>query len=168
MYLVPDNSEGSPPAIAARLIDTMPEFAHLKDGQAQIRFLLDLQETISQGRQILGMVHIPSVQGRLKRLFDWMLAKLFHGEQLDFLITLDDVWWEAATEQQREILIFHELCHCIQKTDKEGEPRFTEEGRPVFGLLGHDVEEFSATVRRYGAYSPEIQEFIAAATVRQG
>ena len=49
------------------------------------------------------------------------------------------------------------------QVDREGAPRFDDEGRPVWGLQGHDVEEFAAVVRRYGAHNPDIQRFLAAA-----
>lgn len=163
MYAVPDASDQTGPyAICARLVRDYPEFDHLKEGDARIEFLLCGVETLRGGRQVLGEVHLPTVQGRLKGVFDWLLLRLFE-ETPDFLVVLDQAYWDEADGRQREILVFHELCHCVQKSDKQGEPRFDEEGRPVWGLMGHDVEEFTATVSRYGAYSPEIVEFIQAA-----
>ena len=50
--------------------------------------------------------------------------------------------------------------------DKEGELKFTPEGKPVWDIRGHDVEEFDDVVRRYGAWSPDVQRFIGA--LREG
>jgi hypothetical protein len=60
--------------------------------------------------------------------------------------------------------VYHELCHTEHKRDKEGELRFDVEERPVWGIVGHDVEEFNAVVRRYGAHSLEIQKFLSDAS----
>ena len=161
-YVTPPKDESSPYPIAARLIQGFQEFEHLKDGEPRIGFLYALKPVVKQGRQIIGQAHIPSVQGQLKGVFDWLLAKLFDGTP-DFLITLDNEYWQDADARTREILVFHELSHCVQKTDKDGDPRFDEEGRTVWGLQSHDVEEFKATVARYGAHNQELREFIAAA-----
>lgn len=149
-------------AIYDRLVQ-LPEFEHLRDGEAVVDFLLRDGEEIKQGRLVLGAVHLPGVQGQLKPVFDWMLRNLL-GRSPDFLVILDRDYWLGADERSREILMYHEMCHMIQKVDADGEPRFDDEGRPVFGLIGHDVEDFIAVVRRYGAYSDEIRQFIAAAT----
>ena len=163
-YIIPpvDALDG-PVAIRDRLLRECPEFAHLAEGEARIAFLLASVEVIKAGKQILGAAHLPTVQGQLKGVFAWTLEQAL-GFMPDFLITLDLTFWEEADARHREILVYHELCHCIQKADRDGEPRFDEDDRPVWGIVGHDVEEFSATVRRYGAYSEDIREFIAAAS----
>lgn len=163
-YIIRAEGEpGCPADIAARLIAECPEFQHLIDGEACIRFLLDTDETIKQGKRVVGSANLPTVQGGLKGVFDWLINRLFDGPKVDFLIILEHDYWEAADEKTREILIFHELCHCIHKRDKDGDPRYDEDGRPCWGIIAHDVEEFNATVRRYGAYSDDIKAFIEAA-----
>lgn len=143
----------------ARLLDSCPEFAHLKDGEANVAWFMRADVFVQAGRMILGMVHLPKVQGRLNALFLWMLNSL-HGSQPDFIVILDAVWWGQASEREREILVYHETCHMIQAEDKDGEPKFDDDtGRPVFALAGHDVEEFSAVVRRYGAWNDDILAF---------
>ncbi|WP_459615309.1 putative metallopeptidase, partial [Enterobacter hormaechei] len=60
-------------------------------------------------------------------------------------------------------LVEHELYHIAQATDDFGAPKFNKEtGQPVLTLRGHDVEEFTGVVRRYGA-SKEVQELVDAA-----
>jgi hypothetical protein len=47
-------------------------------------------------------------------------------------------------------LIEHELYHLAQQKDKEGEPKFDEDNRPVLTNRNHDVGEFIGVVERYG------------------
>ena len=113
------------------------------------------------GALVLGQAHIPAWQGQLRPLADWMLHKLFGP--LDFLILLNRNWWRIATPIQREALLFHELYHCAQAVGADGELRFTDAGMPVWAIRPHDIEEFGAVVRRYGAWIETHAEFFAAA-----
>lgn len=160
-FLIPEYNDAHPGVFAARLMEA-GEFEHLRDGEARIGWLMRTHEEVMGGRQILGTVFMPQVQGRLREVFDWLLDEKF-PDGLDFLVILDATYWEEADEIKREILVFHELCHCIQKVDQYGAPRFDKDGRPVWGLRGHSVEEFSEVVQRYGAWNDELKEFIAAA-----
>jgi hypothetical protein len=47
-------------------------------------------------------------------------------------------------------LVEHELYHCGQQRNEFGGPKFNSMGLPIFGINGHDVEEFVGIVRRYG------------------
>lgn len=166
-YQIPDQTaKDAPPAIAARMIAKYKEFAHLKDGEAVIAFLMDTEEEHRHGKRILGTAHLPEVQGRLRGVFTWAIQRTL-GIDPDFIITLDMNYWEQADANMRDILVFHELSHCVQKLDRDGEPRFDEDGSPVWGIKGHDVEEFVSTVARYGAYSEDIRLFISAAAVKR-
>lgn len=157
-YIIPAG-ESDPAPIYNRLRDTCAEFAHIKEGEPIVAFLLKEAPTIRQGRQILGTVFEPMVQGQLRPLFDWMLSHLF-DQYPDFLIILDLDWWEAANEREREILVFHEMCHIAQAEDGDGVPKFNKvTGAPCWCLRGHSIEEFHETVRRYGAYSLDLEEF---------
>jgi hypothetical protein len=107
---------------------------------------------------------MPRVNGELSSLFDWMLERLL-GRVPDFLIVLDGGHWAKADARAREILIYHEICHCVVAVDAYGAPKFSRTtGLPVWALTPHDVEEFNAVVRRYGAHTQAIQEFILAST----
>jgi hypothetical protein len=159
-YTVP-SADLHPADIAARLLN-LPEHEDLKDGEATIDWLLKRDEKVKGGRTILGTVHMPRVQGELSECFEWLLSRLL-GRQPDFLIVLDQRYWFEASPLHREILVYHELTHCIHKRDMYGELLYTLDDRPRWGLRGHDVEEFAAVVRRYGAWNDEIRGFIAAA-----
>jgi len=158
-YRLPDNA--THPAIIAERVLRMPEHMHLLENEIELDWLMRTGEKIKGGRQVLGSVHMPTVQGEFRDMFEWLLEGLL-GRLPAFLIILDETYWEAATPQAREILIFHELAHIQHKLDRYGAPRFDKDGLPVYGLVGHDVEEFTSVVARYGAYSDEIRSFVAA------
>lgn len=154
----PDDHPG---VIAAELLK-LPEHQHLRDGEACIEYLFRRMPKVKHGRTVLGTACMPQVQGELSDCFEWMLTRLF-GALPDFLIILDKLFWDQSSPKVREILVYHELKHCAQKKDAYGTPRFHRHGGPMWGIQGHDVEEFTDTVRRYGAWTPEIAAFVAAA-----
>lgn len=157
-------SDPHPATIAADLIASHPEqLGHLAD--ARIGWLLREDEVIKAGRRVLGTVYLPSVQGSLRPLFEWFMRREFGDDPpLDFLVILERAYWDGATDQQRRILVHHEMLHMDHAHDKHGVPRFSKEtGAPVFALRGHDVEEFVAIVAEYGAHNDDIRAFLAAA-----
>jgi hypothetical protein len=77
---------------------------------------------------------------------------------------LDQQFWTQADGRAREALVYHELLHAAHAVDRDGEPKFTEEGKPIWDIRGHDIEEFNDVVRRYGAWAPDVVAFLAAAT----
>lgn len=138
----------------------LPEHDHLQG--ASFEYLLRNVEKIKAGRHVLGSIHQPAVQGELRDLFTWMLESRF-GYLPDFLILLDAEYWLGVDDAIREILIYHELQHVQPALDKYGAPRLDKiSGEPKLRIAGHDVEEFTAVVRRYGAWSPELAAFQAA------
>lgn len=159
-YRLPD--EDSHPATTAARVMRMPEHQHLEDNEIDIDYVMRTFEKTKGGRTVLGSVHEPTCQGEMAPLFEWMLERLL-GRLPRFLVILDAEYWAAANDLQREILIFHELAHVRQKLDKYGAPRFDKDGLPVYGLHGHDVEEFTSVVARYGAHNKDIDNFIKAA-----
>ena len=160
LFRLPEPEDGLEPIVDRVL--RMHEHEHLVENEIDLAFLFRCEEKIIGGRQILGTAYEPKVQGGLKDVFEWMIQRLL-GRMPRFLIVLDAGYWAECGERNREILVFHELTHCQQKRDRYGELRFDMDGNPVYGLLGHDVEEFTSVVRRYGAWNDGIRDFIAAA-----
>ncbi|WP_431860187.1 putative metallopeptidase [Azospirillum sp.] len=160
-FTIAPDGENEPREILERL-EKLDEFKHLREGEAVFLFLMRAETKIKQGRHILGEVGLPRFQGAYAPLAMWMLARMCGGIVPDFIMILDAGWWAYATPIKREALIYHELCHCVQATDKEGEPRFNDAGFPVWAIQGHDIEEFNAVARRYGAWEAGIQSFIEA------
>lgn len=161
MFKVPSGSD-HPREVFNRLLAECEEFRHLLDGEPIVEWLFKEIPTVRNNREILGTVYMPSVQGQLKPLFEWFMFKEW-GYIPDYLVVLDDGYWEGASSKEREILVYHETCHMIIKTDQYGAPMFDKDtGVPKWALAGHDVEEFVKVVKRYGAHNADIAALIAA------
>ena len=164
-----EDAPDSPWPIFERVLD-FPELAvqaRLSGDGVRWAFMFRLEHDgwKKQGRTILGTACMPGVNGALSGLFDQLLEDAV-GYWPDFLITLNEAFWEGASDLEREILVVHELHHCAQALDKFGSPKFTKDGGPVLAIKGHDVEEFTAVVARYGAWKGDLAEFAEA--LREG
>lgn len=160
-YIIPE-ADDHPIHLFNELIE-LEEHVHFRDEEIPVEFLLRVTPRVKAGRQVLGSVMVPTVQGLLKDLFEQLLGQFF-GHMPLFLIVLDRDFWMEADEVTRRALLEHELMHVKQERDKEGDPKFDRDGNPVFGLVGHDVEEFNYIVRKYGAWSPDLVNFLEAAS----
>lgn len=157
---LPEPEDGLEPIVDRVL--RMPEHAHLVDHEIDVAWLFRVEPKVKGGREILGTVYEPTVQGELRDVFRWMLRRIL-GRLPHFIAVLDETYWGGASDRDREILCFHCLCHVRQKTDKYGAPRYDRDGLPVYGVMAHDVEEFTAVVERYGAWNDDIRAFVEAA-----
>jgi hypothetical protein len=126
-----------------------PEHDHLNS--ARLAFLWTDVPNEKHGKRILAQAEIPFLQGHKwakarqeQQIIDWF------GDPPDFLITVNARWAQALDDASFCALIEHELYHCGQAEDGFGIPKFRKNGDPVFMIKGHDVEEFSGVIRRYG------------------
>lgn len=79
------------------------------------------------------------------------LTELFAGRLPDFLLTFYSPEASEIDDASFCALVEHELYHCIQALDQDGQPRFHAiTGDPIWGLRGHDIEQFNGVIRRYG------------------
>jgi hypothetical protein len=99
--------------------------------------------------------------GQCRRASD--LDRLLHD--LDFVILLNWEAWHAAdfSEAQKRALLDHELSHGALRLTDDGEPAEDTNGRKVYRIRKHDVEEFRAIVERHGLWKADLAEFAAAA-----
>lgn len=115
-------------------------------------------------RWVVGTAEMPQTQGSAwkRGRASFQLREWFEDEP-DFLITLYAP--VLATVDDREFcrVIEHELYHCGHATTRDGVPRFHRDGTPIFGIRGHDVEEFIGVVQRYGV-AGTTREFVDAAS----
>lgn len=81
----------------------------------------------------------------------------------DFVILLNKEAWETLSDSQREALLDHELSHCAVSLDDKGKPRKDDRGRTVYRLRKHDIEDFTAVIRRHGCYKRDLEDFVHAA-----
>jgi hypothetical protein len=92
----------------------------------------------------------------------WQIARQKHqlsewfGSAPDFLITYSGTQLENATDRTLCAVTEHELYHCGQARDEFQFPKFHRDGSPVFGIKGHDIEEFVGVAARW-ALRPELK-----------
>jgi hypothetical protein len=139
-----------------------PDHYHLID--ADIAFLWAATAFTKQGRTVLGQAEEVMLRagGWQKARIEQQLYEWF-GRKPDFIITLAADFCMNCSDLEFCALVEHELYHIAQKTDEFGAPEFTRDGQPKLCMRGHDVEEFTGVVRRYGA-SEEVKQLIDAAS----
>lgn len=71
-----------------------------------------------------------------------------------FVIEVSEEVWNRLTSKGREALIDHELSHLDIQTDDDG---FTN-----LAIVGHDVTEFEAVLRRHGLWNESVKNFVEA------
>lgn len=131
------------------------DHAHLREFEARVAFLWCFESLRKKGRRVLGTAQLgePSGDAWTKALRRDHLVRLF-GYVPDFLITIDAHFAASALDERLPqnllAVVEHELYHCGQDTNSWGDPRFTQDGEPVWGIRPHDTEEFAGVVRRYG------------------
>ncbi|MHB9144703.1 MAG: putative metallopeptidase [Symbiobacteriia bacterium] len=94
------------------------------------------------------------VLGRAVKVSD--RDKFFHG--YDFLLIVNADEWRRLTPDQRTALVDHELCHCQRATNADGDYAETKDGKPIWTIGGHPVEEFPEIADRHGAWSPALKQ----------
>ena len=137
------------------------EHLHLKS--ANVGYLWTNVPNVKAGKQILGTTEIIRYQGgKWQRTRQEIQMREWFGIQsLDFLITLDAMYCEHASDLEFLALLEHELYHCGQAKDEFGAPKFNREtGLPVFAVRGHDIEEFLGVWRRYGFIGEQGEEIL--------
>lgn len=115
-------------------------------------------------RAVMGQAELmpPMAMGR------WQRARAIHqieewfGSVPDFLLTFFAPACVDMDDASFCALVEHELYHCAQARDVFGMPKFSKEGRPIFAIRGHDVEEFVGVVARYGAAASAVSALIEA------
>ncbi|MCA1178881.1 MULTISPECIES: putative metallopeptidase [unclassified Pantoea] len=138
-----------------------PDHLHLLE--ADIAFMWAATAFTKQGRTVLGQA-----EEVMMRAGGWQKARMeqqlyeWFDHKPDFIITLAGDFCSQCSDLEFCALVEHELYHITQATDEFGAPKFTRDGDPKLCMRGHDVEEFTGVVRRYGA-SADVQELINAA-----
>jgi hypothetical protein len=124
------------------------EHRHLQ--AAHIGFIWTNEENTRHMHRLAGQAELVQPKGGAwqKGMVEQQLRDMF-GAVPDFKIVIDAHYAQVADDASFCALIEHELLHCGQRY-KDGSPMFRKDGKPVFGLRGHDVEEFVSIVRRYG------------------
>jgi len=61
---------------------------------------------------------------------------------LNYLIEISEDIWNALDNEQRRILLYHELMHILVLINKSGDE--------VYKIRNHDVEDFAKIINKYG------------------
>ena len=130
-------------AVAERLIPKYHEM--LGNSGVRIEYLHRSNVPKSKGKFIFGFAK--KITGEHATLAD--------SDEPFFCIIIAHPAWEVLPQKHREALVDHELCHCGIEVNEKGETKLI--------LRNHDIQEFSAIVRRHGAWTPDVQEFLQAA-----
>lgn len=115
--------------IGVKLIQSEPIFNYIKESEVTIGFLSSEHKKVSKGKQVLGQCE--KVQDRYK----WAIP-------CDFTITLFEPNLEGLTDEQIEIVIYHELLHV-------GIERIGD-GTEIYSIVPHDLEDFKEVIDKYG------------------
>ncbi len=106
-------------------------------------------------KQIVGTAELAKPPASLskwaKARWEYQMLQWFGDKVLDFVITLYAPYFAGVDEVEQCSGTEHELYHCGQALDGFGLPKFSRTtGKPIFGIRGHDVEEFVGIMKRYG------------------
>lgn len=137
---------------------------HLMD--AEIGVLWTNVDNSRNMRGVIGQAELmpPMAMGKWQKARATQQIEEWFGAVPDFLLTFYAPAASIMDDASFCALVEHELYHCGQKRDSYGMPKFTQDGRPSFGIRGHDVEEFVGVVARYGAAASSVTEMIEAAS----
>lgn len=126
------------------------EHLHLRDARLGVLWCSLPNER--QGNAVVGMCEEATFIGNRWAKARWaQQIEGWFGSVPDFLLTFHADYADQCSDAAFCALVEHELLHAGQKKDAWGAPRFSKTtGRPVFGIRGHDVEEFVSIVERYG------------------
>lgn len=69
----------------------------------------------------------------------------------ELMVIVNETTWLAMSESQRVALLDHEFCH-VEMEEKE-------DGSRKLAMVGHDVEEFAAVIKRHGLWKHDLEEF---------
>lgn len=144
---------------------TNPEHSHLD--VSTIGALWTNAPMSRGGRPVVGLAEMPvnmqgnkwAVERQKQQLREWF------GAEPDFLLTFFAPVVAELPDADFCALVEHELYHCGHKRDENDVPMFRRDGSPKLFLRGHDVEEFTGVVKRYGvgAASDGVAEMVEAA-----
>jgi hypothetical protein len=127
--------------------ELIPKYhSHLDECKVRIDYVFISKTPSSGGKDVWGTC----------RKITNLNAHLAGEEEPFFVITISEPVWSVLPDQERRILVDHELCHAwAEFDDDEDNPDAVK-----LSIREHDMEEFSAIVRRYGAWRDEIKDFV--------
>lgn len=145
-------------AIARFLLEDAGLFPHV--AQARIGYLLQQPALMLHGQPCDAFITRATVQGPNRLLFAFLTSEGNGFWPIDFLVYVDAAAWQrrgwcpeagpSGHGIEREALIYHELSHLKHALTGDGEPRYSDDGRPMLNLVRHSYEFFDHEITRYG------------------
>jgi hypothetical protein len=120
----------------------LPTF-HPELATARIKYILVDKGSQKGGRPVFGKCR--RISGALEYLLE-----------LDFLVEVSGDIWNELSVEQRQSLVDHLLERCTGEEDENT-------GEMVWKLREPDVQEFATILRRRGAWTAELTEFVSVA-----
>ena len=114
--------------IAAEIIKTEPSLRDIRDSEVTIIYLSSEHEKKENGKIVGAQCE------KIPQKYKWAIP-------CDFTITVFEPNVERFTEEQMQILLFHELLHV--GIDRDG-------NEETYRIIPHDVEDFKEILERYG------------------
>lgn len=112
--------------IGLRLIETLPEFAPIRNSGITVVFLASEHEKRKGTHWVYGEC------SKIQEKHKWAIP-------CDFTVTIFEPNVKRFNERQMEALIYHELLHIeVDETTKK------------YRTVPHDLEDFKAVIRKYG------------------
>jgi len=131
--------------IAADLIPA--HHPHLED--APLRYVLREPPAKKNNRARLGVARVVSGLGAYFAGITTALSGRPSVGPFGVVELAATHWNELLNDSQRRALVDHELCH------------FAYDGERLT-IMGHDVEEFEAVIRRHGLWSTDLFDLVSA------
>jgi hypothetical protein len=136
------------------LLDECEEFAPLVESKCEVEIWFATGSERKDGTRNQALTHggYPATAlAKVIRLQDRVAGLK------DARITVDALWWQGATEQQRKALLHHELTHFEPVTDDTGAYEYDDASRVKLKCRKHSVQVgwFYSTAKRFGAASLE-------------
>ena len=115
--------------IGAKVIENEPSLVDIKNSTATIVYLTSEQAKTSNGKKICAQCE------KVPDKYKWSVPA-------DYTITVFLPNIEGFTDEQKEILMFHELLHV--------DITFNADGTENYSVKPHDYEDFKEIIDRYG------------------
>ena len=141
---------------AARIgADVMAEHhPHLLGVRTEFLFMSKTPK--SKGRDVWGRAKKVSGLPAFLAVGPNTLPEHYEDQPLDlFVIEISEEVWGRLTAKGKRALVDHELSHCEIEVDDET-------GGARLAIVGPDVTEFEAVLRRHGLWNESVEEFVKA------
>lgn len=134
-------------------LELIPQYhSHLEEFGVRIEYVFSDKTPMRKGKQTWGVCRkVTSLNAFLSQEKNEEMAET----KPFFVLVISKPIWDTLQENKRKALVDHELSHAGAELDENGELKLH--------IIPHDLEEFSAIVRRHGMWREDVKEFVDAA-----